>query len=157
MNIPQALLIAVAAVCLILGVVFRARVVDIFYKTVDSVVDFFLSFKYGNFTEREETVANIYLNYHYPVYAPFHGKCKSCKSIVSSEESPRCPICGMYICMTCGSCHPDCFDRDEKIVIAEKETLAILSGKKKKAMERRIESVKERSNDKYYYCEPLEK
>ena len=59
--------------------------------------------------------------------------------------------------MTCGECHPDCFDRDKKIVIAEQETLALLNGKKKKAMQNRIEAVKARANDKLYYCEPLEK
>ena len=59
--------------------------------------------------------------------------------------------------MNCGECHPNCFDRDKKIVIAEKETLAILKGRKKKAMQNRIESIKARANDKLYYCEELEK
>lgn len=157
MTIPQAVLVALAAAGLILAVCFYKKVLDFGCKIRDSVADFFLSFRYGNFTEREETVANIYLNYHYPVYAPYNGNCKSCRATVTSAESPRCPVCGMYICMNCGSCHPDCFERDEKIYVAEKETLAILKGKKKKAMERRIEAVKDRSNDKYYYCELLEK
>ena len=157
MNVFQVLLLAVCAILLILAVVFHRKVFEMFFKIKDSFRDFFMSLKYGNFTEREETVCNIYLNYHYPVYSPYSSRCHNCNATVSSQDSPRCPVCGIYICMTCGECHTDCFDRDNKIVIAEKETLAILSGKKKKAMENRIEAVKPRANDKLYYCEPLEK
>lgn len=157
MSVPQVLITAACAVLLILAIFFRHRVLNIAFKTRDSISDFFMSLKYGNFTEREETVCNIYLNYHYPVYSPYNGSCWNCNSQVTSTDSPRCPVCGIYICLKCGACHSECFDRDKKIVTAEKETLAILSGKKKKAMENRIEAVKSRSNDKLYYCEPLEK
>lgn len=157
MNIFYSLLLATGAVLLILGVVFHRVVAEFALRTRDSFADFFMSLKYGNFTEREETVSNIYLNYHYPVYSPYNSKCHHCNTTVSSQESPRCPVCGIYICMNCGECHPDCFDRDKKIVIAEKETLAILKGRKKKAMQNRIESIKARANDKLYYCEELEK
>ena len=157
MNIFQALIVALCAVLLILAIVFRHKVIETVFKTRDSFVDFFMSLKYGNFTEREETVCNIFLNYHYPVYSPYNSKCHHCNTMVTSQDSPRCPVCGIYICLGCGECHPDCFDRDNKIVIAEKESLAILNGRKRKAMENRIEAVKARANDKLYYCEPLEK
>ncbi len=157
MNIFYALIISVCAIGLILAIVFHNKLFEFLIKIRDSLADFMMSLRYGNFTEREETVCNIYLNYHYPVYTPYNGQCHSCKATVSSQESPRCPVCGIYICMNCGECHPECNDRDRKIVIAERETLAILKGKKKKAMENRIESVKSRANDKLYYCEPLEK
>ena len=157
MEIFYALIVAILAIVIILAIVFRRRVAEFVFKAADSFSDFFMSLKYGNFTEREETVCNIYLNYHYPVYSPYIGRCHNCRSEVTSQDSPRCPVCGMYICMTCGECHPDCFDRDKKIVIAEKETLALLNGKKKKAMQNRIEAVKSRANDKLYYCEELEK
>lgn len=157
MKIFQVLILAVCAILLILAIVFYRKVIDTALKIRDSFLDFLMSLKYGNFTEREETVCDIYLNYHYPVYTPYNTSCHNCKATVSSQDSPRCPVCGIYICMSCGECHPDCLDRDNKIVIAEKETLAILGGKKKKAMQNRIEAVKERANDKLYYCEPLEK
>ncbi len=157
MTVPQVIILAAVAICLILAVVFYRKVIDFVLKTRDSISDFLMSMKYGNFTEREETVCNIYLNYHYPVYSPYNSKCHNCSATVSSQDSPRCPVCGMYICMQCGECHPDCFDRDKKIAIAEKEALAILRGKKKKAMQNRIDAVRERANDKLYYCEPLEK
>ncbi len=157
MNVFYALLVAALVICIILAVVFHKKVFVVLLKTRDSLEDFFMSLRYGNFTEREETVCNIYLNYHYPVYSPYNSSCYSCKNQVTSQESPRCPVCGIYICMSCGECHPDCNDRDGKIVIAEREALALLNGKKKKAMLNRIEAVKPRANDKLYYCEPLEK
>lgn len=157
MKIFLVILLAACAIGLILAIVFRHKVVEAFYKTKDSLADFFMSIKYGNFTEREETVCNIYLNYHYPVYSPYSSSCHNCKSSVSSQDSPRCPVCGIYICMNCGECHPNCKDRDRKIVIAEREALVLLTGKKKKAMRNRIDAVKDRANDKLYYCEPLEK
>ena len=157
MEIFYALIVALCVIGIILAIVFRHKVVEFALRTADSFSDFFMSLKYGNFTEREETVCNIYLNYHYPVYSPYNSRCHNCNSAVTSQDSPRCPVCGIYICMTCGECHPDCFDRDKKIVIAEKETLALLNGKKKKAMQNRIEAVKARANDKLYYCEELEK
>ncbi|MBQ8228752.1 MAG: hypothetical protein IJZ88_07045 [Clostridia bacterium] len=157
MSVPQVLILTVVLICLILAIVFRNRVVAFWFKAKDSFSDFLMSLKYGNFTEREETVCNIYLNYHYPVYSPYNSNCYACGKQVTSQDSPRCPVCGIYICMNCGECHPNCTDRDGKIVIAEKETLAILSGKKKMAMQNRIEAVKPRANDKLYYCELLEK
>ena len=156
MTIPQVLLVAIAAIGLILAVFFHKHFFNILFKIKDSFHDFFLSFKYGNFTEREETVCDIYLNYHYPVYTPYNGKCSYCKADVTAKDSPRCPICGIYICLECGSCHHDCFNRDEKILAAEREINVLLKGKKKKAMKRRIDAVKSRSNDKHYYCVPVE-
>lgn len=157
MKIFLVLLLSVLVIGIILSIVFRHRVLDVLMRIKDSFADFLMSLKYGNFTEREETVCNIYLNYHYPVYSPYNGRCHSCGATVTSQESPRCPVCGIYICMNCGECHHDCFDRDQKIAIAERETLAILNGKKKKAMQNRIAAVQVRANDKLYYCEPLEK
>ncbi len=157
MNIPQIILLALAIILGILAVVFHRSVLNVLVKIWDSFSDFLLSFKYGNFTEREETVSNIYLNYHYPVYSPYNAKCFRCGGKVTSQDSPRCPVCGIYICMNCGSCHRDCFDRDNKIFVAEKEVNAILRGKKKKAMNNRIEAIKSRSNDKTYYCELIDK
>lgn len=157
MTIPQVIFITVGIILIILAIVFHRSLFNVLFKIKDSFSDFLMSLKYGNFTEREETVCNIYLNYHYPVYVPYNSKCHNCKNSVTSKDSPRCPVCGIYICMKCGSCHPDCFDRDKKILIAEKEVRALLNGKKKKTMKNRIESVKSRSNDKSYYCEPVEK
>ncbi len=156
MTIPQALLLALVAILIILAVFFHQQVLNILFKIKDSFSDFFLSLKYGNFTEREETVCDIYLNYHYPVYAPYNNECWYCHKQVTSKDSPRCPVCGIYICLECGACHPDCFNRDEKILTAEKEVRVLLAGKKQKAMQNRINAIKSRSNDKSYYCEPVE-
>ncbi len=157
MNIPQILLAATGIILVILAIVFHRSIFNVLFKIKDSCGDFLLSFKYGNFTEREETVSNIYLNYHYPVYTPYNAKCFHCGGKVTSKDSPRCPVCGIYICMECGSCSEACFNRDEKILIAEKEVNALLKGKKKKAMNNRIKAVKDRSNDKLYYCDLVEK
>lgn len=157
MSIPQVVILAVIASAMILLVFFHRRVMEILFGIKDSFSDFFLSLKYGNFTEREETVCNIYLNYHYPLYSPYRSYCWNCEKEVNSADSPRCPVCGIYICLNCGACHPNCTNRDEKILVSEKEVRALLKGKKKKAMKRRINSIKGKSNDKIYYCAPVEK
>ena len=157
MPIPYVIALAAVAIVLILLVFFHRRVIEILYNIKDSFDDFLMSIKYGNFTEREEAICNIYLNYHYPVYSPYRSYCWNCKAEVNSADSPRCPVCGIYICLKCGACHPNCSDRDEKIYISEKEVRALLKSKKKKAMKHRINSVKGRANDKIYYCAPVER
>ncbi len=150
-------LLAVAAMCGILFIFFHRRIIEIFFNIKDSISDFFASLKYGNFTEREESMCNVYINYHYPRYNPYKSYCWNCENEVNSSESPRCPVCGIYICMNCGSCHPNCSDRDRKIYISEKEIREMLKGNKKKAIRNRINMVKDKANDKIYYCEPVEK
>ena len=157
MSITRVVLLAGIAIVGILFVFFHDTFLGIFFNIKDSIHDFIKSLKYGNFTEREETIANVYLNYHYPVYSPYRSYCWNCETEVNSADSPRCPICGIYICLNCGACHPNCTNRDEKIYISEKEARAMLQGKKKKPMKNRIKSVSERANDKIYYCERVEK
>ena len=140
MPIPYVIALAAVAIVLILLVFFHRRVIEILYNIKDSFDDFLMSIKYGNFTEREEAICNIYLNYHYPVYSPYRSYCWNCEAEVK-----------------CGACHPNCSDRDEKIYISEKEVRALLKSKKKKAMKHRINSVKGRANDKIYYCAPVER
>lgn len=101
MSIPQVVILAVIASAMILLVFFHRRVMEILFGIKDSFSDFFLSMKYGNFTEREETVCNIYLNYHYPIYSPYRSYCWNCEKEVNSSDSPRCPVCGIYICLNC--------------------------------------------------------
>ena len=157
MSTTTVIILAFLAICGIFAVFFHRRLFDIFFNLRDSVKDFFKSLKYGNFTQRENSICNVYLNYHYPRYTPYKNYCWNCQNEVNSRESPRCPVCGIYICLKCGACHPNCSDRDEKIYISEKEVRAMLGGKKKKAMQNRIKAVKEHANDKIYYCEIAEK
>lgn len=157
MPIDKVIILAGMAICGIIVVFFHRRIFDILFNIRDSIKDFFASLKYGNFTERENSICNVYLNYHYPRYTPYKSYCWNCQGEVNSTESPRCPVCGIYICLECGACHPNCSDRDEKIYISEKEVRAMLKGKKKKAIENRIKSVKGHANDKIYYCEIAEK
>lgn len=156
MTIPQVILLAAIAIVLILLVCFHRRVIEILYNIKESIGDFFLSLRYGNFTQREETVCNIYLNYHYPHYSSYRSYCWNCDKEVNSKQSPRCPVCEIYICLNCGSCHPHCTNRDEKIYVSEKEARALLKGKKKRAMKNRVKAVKSKANDKIYYCQPVE-
>lgn len=157
MPIKNVVILAVLAICGIIVVFFHRQVIEIFINIKDSIGDFFASLKYGNFTERENSICNVYLNYHYPRYSPYKSYCWNCQSAVTSVSSPRCPVCGIYICLECGACHPNCSDRDEKIYISEKEVRAMLQGKKKKAIKNRIKTVKPLANDKIYYCEIAEK
>lgn len=157
MPIKTVIIFAGMAICGIIVVFFHRQILEILFNIKDSVSDFFASLKYGNFTERENSICNVYLNYHYPRYSPYKSYCWNCQNEVNSTDSPRCPVCGIYICLECGACHPNCSDRDEKIYISEKEVRAMLKGKKKKAIENRINSVKNHANDKIYYCEIAEK
>ncbi len=157
MSIRNVIILAVLAICGIVAVFFHRRIFEIVFNIRDSISDFFASMKYGSFTDRENSLCNVYLNYHYPRYSPYKSYCWNCQKKVTSTDSPRCPVCGIYICLNCGACHPKCSDRDEKIYISEKEVRAMLKGKNRKALQNRINSVKNLANDKIYYCEMVEK
>lgn len=157
MSTKMVILLAAMAICGIVVVFFHQRIIEILFNIKDSISDFASSLKYGNFTERENSICNVYLNYHFPRYTPYKSYCWNCQNEVNSSDSPRCPVCGIYICLECGACHPNCSDRDEKIYISEKEVREMLKGKKQKAIQNRINSVKSHANDKIYYCEMAEK
>lgn len=157
MSVRNVVLLAILAICGIVAVFFHRQIIEIFFNIKDSLNDFTASLKYGNFTERENSICNVYLNYHYPRYTPYKNYCWNCQKEVNSTTSPRCPVCGIYICLECGACHPNCSDRDEKIYISEKEVRAMLNGKNRKAILNRINDVKSHANDKIYYCEIAEK
>ena len=157
MSIKQVILISVLASMGIIFVFFHRKIFEILLNIKESVSDFFISLKYGNFTEREESIVNVYINYHYPRYSPYRSYCWNCNEEVNSSKSPRCPVCGIYICLNCGSCHPKCTDRDKKIYISEKEVREMLQGSKASAIKNRIKTVRDKANDKIYYCAPVEK
>ncbi|MCQ2471626.1 MAG: hypothetical protein MJ147_06270 [Clostridia bacterium] len=157
MPVRNVIILAIMAICGIFVVFFHRQLIEILLNLKDSFKDFMASLKYGNFTERENSICNVYLNYHYPRYTPYKNYCWNCQKEVNSTDSPRCPVCGIYICLECGACHPNCSDRDEKIYISEKEVRAMLSGKKRKAIINRINTVKSHANDKIYYCAMAEK
>ena len=156
MSTKQVILLAILACMGIMVVFFHRKFIEIFMSIKDSISDFFVSLKYGNFTEREESIVNVYINYHYPRYSPYRSYCWNCNEEVNSADSPRCPICGINICMNCGSCHPKCTERDKKIYISEKEVREMLRGSKGKAIRNRIKTVSGKANDKIYYCAPVE-